>query len=185
MVYSLVNSADNSAYSGSWLSIDATTGKVTVNGDQFGTASVKVKYTYNGGSPAYTNAFTVTVSCNAHTAISPSTSQNTIPTPADTSAFQILARTGYVTIPYSSGSCALSGYAIYTWDGSSATSYSGSWLTLDASGNLKVDRNTRGAQTIKIKYTYGGNDIYSSSFVVNVACPVLSQPSFSPTTYTH
>jgi hypothetical protein len=44
----------------------------------------------------------------------------------------------------------------------------GSWLTVDASGNVKVQKGTKDTQSVKLKYTQNGVDAFTNAFTVTV-----------------
>jgi hypothetical protein len=87
----------------------------------------------------------------------------------------------YVTTTSTRAVCVMSNWVII--DTSTSAALVGSWLTTDASGNLKVDTNTKGKMTVKMRYDYGGATFTNiNQFVATVACPALTTPTFTPAT---
>jgi hypothetical protein len=87
----------------------------------------------------------------------------------------------YVTTTSTRTVCVMSNWVII--DTSTSVALVGSYLTVDASGNLKVDTNTIGKKTVKMRYDYGGATFTNTNqFVATVGCPALTTPTFTPAT---
>lgn len=54
----------------------------------------------------------------------------------------------------------------------------GTWLTVDAWGQISVDVNTPGYEDVKLRYTYDGTIYYSNAFQVNVSCTSFIAPTY-------
>ena len=124
---------------------------------------LKVEYTY-GGVAKFTNDFTVEVKCPALTVA-------TITTPftrdlANSANVETLQATGYVSgTSTNMPACALTYEIVKSSDD---TALGGTWLTTDVTGNVKVNRQVLGTESVKVKYTQAGTSLTTDPFVVTV-----------------
>lgn len=97
------------------------------------------------------------VVCPAQTDKNPSgvsSLSQTIPNTPAGSPTQILTKSDYVSTTTTASACTFSTFVLL--DAASGNPLTSSWLTVDASGNVKVDQNKKGKLTVKMRYTYGG-----------------------------
>lgn len=143
----IIDTSTSAAITGTWLTVDAS-GNIKVDTNTRGKKTIKMRFTQAGTVYTSTLTFDVIVKCPALTvpAFTPATPYNYLFT-VGAAATQVVAGTAYVTSSSTSAQCPLT-YSIY--DVTTSAVYSGSFVTLDASGNLKVDTNTKASVTIKL-----------------------------------
>lgn len=149
-----------------------------------------MQFTHVGTVYTSTITFDVKVICPALTvpSFTPASPYTYLFTVGAATTTQVLAGTTYVTSSSTSLQCPLT-YSIY--DVSTSAVLTGTFLTLDGTGNLKVDTNTKSSKTIKLQYTYYSTDpltlttAQTAQFVVSVGCPAFVFSTITPTTYTY
>ena len=129
--------------------------------------------TYDG-STYDTNVFTVETNCVALTTSTPSATAQTVPTSATGSHTQVIARTSYVTTTSSHASCTLANFVLHL-NSDQVNAYSGSLASIDASGNVKVNKDIKVSETFVVKYDYQSNKAKqtTASFTLTVNCAAL------------
>ena len=96
----------------------------------------------------------MTVACPALTTATPSATYTyTVPNTATGTTTDVLTVSNYVNNPSTMSACALTFSLVLASDGTTAVT--GTWLTVDSSGTVKVDTNTLGDKTVKVKYQQG------------------------------
>lgn len=134
---------------------------------------VKIKYTQNSVD-AYSTGFTVTVGCPALTTATPNSLYSyNIPNTAAASPTTVIGMSAYLVNPSTMAGCAITFSLVESSDGTTAVT--GTWLTLDSAGTVKVDTNVLGDKSVKVKYVQTGSSTTatSSAFQVKVICPTL------------
>ena len=87
----------------------------------------------------------------------------------------------YLANPSTVAACGLTFSLVEASDGTTAVT--GTWVTIDSTGTVKVDTNTLGDKDIKVKYVQAGissaagtaTTATSGAFKVKVTCPALTQ----------
>ena len=70
-------------------------------------------------------------------------------------------------------------------DTGTGVAYTGTWVTIDATGTVSVDHNLWGAQEVKIQYTYDGATSLTAAFTMTVACPSLTTNVITTATHSY
>ena len=98
-------------------------------------------------------------------------------------ATQILAGTAYASTTSDQSLCGIVTSLIKV---STNVALGGTWLTIDGSGNVSVDKQVAGTVTVLVRYTYANlASADTTSFVVTVNCPALTEPTVTTTSYTN
>lgn len=171
--YSLVG------YSGpvTWLVIDSVTGKITIDINAVGTATVQVRVTSKNSAVVDSTAFTVTVNCATPSTTTVPDKPYEIPLVAAGSTTLVLSGTAYGVSASDVSVCPMT-YTLYVV--SPLGVYSGTtFLTYTAlSTDIHVDTNTIGNKDLFFRINTAGDpnaDIDSNQFNIKVECGNNSQ----------
>ena len=168
ITYSIIDSTTSATIS-SWLAVDSV-GQVTVDQNTLDTKTVKVRMVYNGATYD-TSAFSVTVGCAAFS-VNTITASNTYEVPSSSAALvTVVAGSAWLTSTSSLAGCAIT-YAVHKSSDNSLLG--GTWLTVSASGDIQVDKNVLGTESVYVKYTRATVVADSSTFSVTVNCPTIT-----------
>lgn len=118
----------------------------------------------------------------------PATPYNYPFTVGATSKTQFITGSSYVSTTSTSSQCPLT---FTLFDVTSSSAYSGSFLEVDAQGNVKVDTNQKLSKTIKAQWQYYDKTPdptklttgTTPQFVISTSCPTLVLTAISPATY--
>jgi hypothetical protein len=99
---------------------------------------------------AYTNAFTITVACDAIPLVAiPTTSPHLVPNVGAAATNPVVAGSSWHSSSYKLGVCALT-YQII--DVSTTVALTGGWITVDALGNVAVNWLVWGSETVFVRF---------------------------------
>lgn len=172
--FRVMSGATGTFYTGTWVTASST-GAFQVNRNFWGSERVFIRVTYDGNtydSPAAT----VTGSCPSLTTgtITGSPFSYTIPNAATFPTFTtIITGTTYVSTTSTAASCAIT-YQLIKTASTFGISSGANFVKVATNGDISVDKNTRGSETVYIRYTYSDTAADTAPFTVTVECPTLT-----------